>query len=248
MVSVSDVDAKMDPMAAWLAWIAAVTSSATFIVIAATFWKDVRIRRESQARLVYSRRTDLHLHATGEAFELLPANHILSVDFGYRIERLPAAMDSMSFGRAPVPILRVSVVTHNGSDELIGPVRVQLVDVGRGRVFDEFSALIETIEPHTDAAVQFTWPNPDHPGLPGLGSTVIFRDASGRWWRRHLAEPIELVHADPENVGPTPRERIAIRAQQQAEGISPLLEEPRLSLRVRWHRVLRMILGKSPIP
>jgi hypothetical protein len=77
---------------------------------------------------------------------------------------------------------------------------------------------------------------------------VIFRDASNAWWRRHLAEAVEAVHADPDNQAYTPAER----AQFDENARSLLGRDPhphaRITCRVRWHRRWRQLHGKSPTP
>jgi len=103
------------------------------------------------------------------------------------------------------------------------------------------------IDPDSDFVVEFVFPNPDHPKQPSIGTTVIFRDAVGAWWRRHLAEPIEFVHDDPENSSPTPTEREDYATNARAMGIEPS-PTPVITMRVRWHQARRKSQGKSPIP
>jgi hypothetical protein len=122
-----------------------------------------------------------------------------------------------------------------------------MVNVGRKQIYETFSIQAGMIEPGADHVVSFVWPNADHPGQPGLGTTVIFRDASGSWWRRHLSEPIEAVHDDPENAAYTPTERAGWAENARAMGLEPT-PEPKLPWRVRWHRFVRARRGKSPIP
>jgi len=118
---------------------------------------------------------------------------------------------------------------------------------GNGKVWDDFSISVNAIDPESDYVVDFTWINEFYPGAPSLATTVIYRDASGQWWRCHGAEPIEDVHDDPGNMGPTPTERVRIRRQQVAMGFDPMAEH-NVSHRVRWHRFMREPRGKSPLP
>lgn len=114
-------------------------------------------------------------------------------------------------------------------------------------MWDEFSISVEAVDPESDSIVSFVWPHGDHPAYPSLGSTVIFRDASEQWWRRHLSEPIEEVHDDPDNTGLTPAEREIFRKQQVAMGFDPMPEHT-VTLRGRWHRFWRKRRGKTPLP
>jgi hypothetical protein len=144
--------------------------------------------------------------------------------------------------------LRVTASVKNASDELIGPVKLQLVDIGRNEVFDEFCVLTAYIEPAAEYVGDFVFVNPAGPGAqPGLGTTVTFREASGQWWRRHLAEAIERVHDDPENGLHTPTERDQFAANARLFGGTPT-PHPSLTKRVRWHRWWRKKRGRSPIP
>jgi len=107
--------------------------------------------------------------------------------------------------------------------------------------------MVGVVDPESDFFIDFVWPNADHPGQPALGTTLLFRDASGQWWRRYRAEPIEAVHDDPENDAATPAERAVWAANARAIGVEPT-PEPKVTLRARWHRLWRKRLGKSPIP
>ena len=172
----------------------------------------------------------------------IPSEWIATGDSPYEAE---------SFGLAPDPVLQATVIIHNGSKELIGPARVQLVNqAGHPQAFEQISISVGTIEPESDYTVNFTWVNSQHPGQPALGTTLVFRDASGQWWRRQRSEPIESIHRDPEDSGPTPAERVEHRRQQEALGTpkEQWMPEPRLTVGVRWHRLWRMARGKRPIP
>lgn len=230
----------------WPEWITAVGTTAAFLVAAGSYSVSVKVRREAQARLVYSKMTDVSFHAAGEQFPIL--QHGARMGNGSSAIRIVQDEHGNNVYLAVAPVMRATVVVHNGSKELIGSARVQIVDVGLGVVRDDFSISIDAIDPESDHTVEFTWLNDHHPGFPSVGTTVIFRDASGQWWRRHRSEPIERVHADPENVGPTPAERAAIRTYQRLNGYSPLIDEPRPTLRVIWHRTWRRMRGKNPLP
>jgi hypothetical protein len=160
--------------------------------------------------------THIEHHEPGTLFDLLPNGaRISNGSPGVEILTNPNPdAEHRAKGLATAPLIQATAVIHNGSKELIGPARIQMVNTGRKRTWDEFSIRVGVIDPESGYIVNFTWINTDHPGQPTLGTTVIFRDASGQWWRRHLAEPIERVHNDPENSGPTPSERVGIRASR----------------------------------
>jgi hypothetical protein len=236
----------------WRNWLATIGGLIALSIAALTYRRNVRLKREEQARLVYSKMIDVSHHDQGATFSMLPngASQGNGSPFMGIIPNPDPSDPHKSLGVALAPLIQATVIIHNGSKELIGPARVQMVNGGNGKVWDQFSISVGAIDPETDYVVDFTWLNEFHPGQPSLATTVIFRDASGQWWRRHRAEPIERVHNDPENVGMTPPERKAFRAYQESIGIEKanLVPEPRPSLRVRWHRYWRTRRGKSPIP
>jgi hypothetical protein len=233
-------------------WLATIGGLVALLIAANTYRGNVRIKREEQARLVYSKLTHIKHHDRGATFPLLPNDARQGTgSLGMRIQINPdPKAEHKSLGLAIEPLMQVTAVIHNGSKELIGPARVQMVNVGKGKVWDKFSISVNAVDPESDCIVVFTWINESHPGQPALATTLIFRDASGQWWRRHRAEPIERVHNDPENQGPTATERVGIRDQQQATGVSPerQVAEPKLTTRLRWNRYWRKRAGKSPIP
>jgi hypothetical protein len=237
---------------AWRNWLATIGGLVALLLATNTYRRNGKIKREEQARLVYSKVTHVEMRARGTTFPLLMNGaqigtategraHVMNPD--------PSAAEKR-VGFALEPLLQATVIVHNGSKELIGPARIQMVHNGIGKVWDSFSQSVSTIGPESDFVFDMTWINEADPGFPPLGTTVIFRDASGQWWRRHLSEPVERVHDDPENYGLTPTERISARAQQKAQGIPEALQvkEPKVGVSVRWHRFWRVRRGKSATP
>lgn len=233
-------------------WLTTVGGLIALLIAANTYRRNVRFKREEQAQLVYSKLGSLAGYAAGVRFDLLPNN--AKVGTGIPLEWIgteDSPYELGGFGQAPDPVLQATVTIHNGSRELIGPARVQLVNLaGIPQAWEQTSISVDVIEPECDFVVGFTWVNNLFPGQPGLATTLIFRDASGQWWRRHRSEPIELVHDDPENSGLTPTERVERRLNQEALGIpeDQWVPEPKLTMRVRWHRFWRQVRGKTPIP
>jgi hypothetical protein len=237
---------------AWRNWLATIGGLIALFIAANTYRRNVRIKREEQARLIYSKFTHVQHHSPGTKFELLPNDARMgNGSAGLQIISNPDPdARYKSLGLAVAPLNQVTVIIHNGSTELIGPARVQMVNGGSGKVWEEFSISVGAVDPESDYVVDFTWVNELYPGQPSLATTVLFRDASGQWWRRHRAEPIERVHNDPENEGPTAVERVGIKRHQQAIGIpaEQQVVDPRLTVRVRWHRFWRKRRGRTPTP
>lgn len=229
-------------------WLSAVGGLVALLIAANTYRRNVRIKREEQARLVFSKMTDIHHYDVGAQFPIL-ANHAQQGNGSAAVQVIQNEFGDTAH-LALTPVMQATVVIHNGSKELIGPVRVQIVDAGLKIIRDDFSISVGSVDPETDLPIEFVWENNHHPGLPAVATTLIFRDASGQWWRRHRSEPIERVHADPENEGPTPVERVGIREYQKAIGLSETdwIKEPQPSLHVRLHRLARQLRGKSRLP
>jgi hypothetical protein len=231
----------------WPDWIAAIGTTLAFLVAAVSYARSVEVRREAQARMVYSKITHHAEYEPLATFEILPNG----ARIGGGGEGVGIVSPSVTGGEprylAVAPVIQVSVTVHNGSKELIGPVKLQIVDTGLKTTYDTFCSNFALVEPESDYVVSFTFRNIHHPGSPSLGSTVLFRDASGQWWRRHLAEPIERVHDDPENYRYTPAEHAQFAENARALGGEP---EPyaKLSWPVRWHRFVRARRGKTPTP
>lgn len=206
---------------AWRNWLATVGGLTALLLATNTYRRNGKIKREEQARLVYSKFTHIEHHLPDATFPMLPNDATTGIGSPGvpRVTNPDLDAEHKLLGFAIAPLIQATVVIHNGSKELIGPARVQMVNGGTGRTWDEFSIGVGAIEPESDCVADFTWINEVHPAQPSLATTVIFRDASGQWWRRHRAEPIERVHDDPENNGSTLTERVGIRIQQEAMGI-----------------------------
>lgn len=99
----------------------------------------------------------------------------------------------------------------------------------------------------TDDELASNAANPVPGGSPSIGTTLIFRDSGGRWWRRHGAEPVRHVHDDPENSGPTRGELESAAAVVQAMGWEPS-PPAKVPLRAKFWRTVRRVRGLSPTP
>lgn len=230
----------------WPDWFAAIGTSSAFLVAGVSYRRDVKRRRESQARLVYANVLHHVDHVPGDAFPILA--HDARIGGGNAavqyVHRGPGDSDYIALE----PLSALTVAVHNGSDELIWPARVRAFELRRPP--HDFVVSAGPVEPHSEYVVELLCRNVHHPGSPSLGVTVIFRDSSGRWWKRSQWEPIERVHDDPESA--------YTREQQQqahltalALGLIDQLPEPKaekVPFRLRWHRLMRRMRGKDPIP
>jgi hypothetical protein len=233
-------------------WLATAGGLIALLIAANTYRRNVRVKREEQARLVYSKFIHVEHRYPGDEFPILMNDARVgngSPGYQHLSSRNPAT-GKWDLALAIAPLIQTTVIIHNGSKELIGPARVHMVNGGDLTVWDAFSIQVAEVEPESDYVVEFIWVNETHPGQPPLATTLLFRDASGQWWRRLRSEPIERVHNDPENGTLPPKERAAARRQQEAMGIpeEDRVKEPKVGARARWHRMLRRWQGKNPIP
>lgn len=233
-------------------WITAAAATVGAGIALVTYVRNSKVRREEQARLVYAKITDIRLYAEGELYEMLPNGSQQGVGNApwSPVAHAPdgTPIRPVIHAIALAPIMQSTVIVHNGSKELIGPLKIQIVNTGLQQRMDDFSAIINAVEPESDAAITFTWINSVAPGLPGIAPTLLFRDSSGQWWRRTNVDKVQRVHNDPENTSPTPAE--LARAAQNAEklGIQPQPDNAKIPMEVKLHRLLRKFRGKDPLP
>jgi hypothetical protein len=236
---------------AWRNWLATIGGLAALLIAANTYRRNVRIKREEQARLIYSKFTHLVKQKPGDEYDMFPNGaKVRSTTTGEETIQHTDGPEFPQRARALTDVIWATAIIHNGSKELIGPARIQMYDRRTGKPWDDFSITVPEIEPESDTAVCFAWAEENHPGKLLLATTVIFRDSTAQWWRRHGAEPVERVHDDPENTGDTSVERARRLDHQKKKAVPPdkWVKEPVITLRVRWHRVWRKIRGKSFLP
>ena len=203
---------------AWRNWLATIGALVALLIATNTYRRNVRIKREEQARLVYSKPGGIKVLGPGETEEPLGSRGSVAMNHSNRTPN-----------RVPY-----WATVHNGSKELVGPVRIEVKHIGADPLYGEIWATTPTIEPESDYTVGFVFDNHHVPYMPMFGTSVLFRDASGQWWRRHDSQPIERVHNDPANAG--------------SNSGFPLPNPPPVTARVRWHRFWRRLQGKSAIP
>lgn len=173
----------------WPDWVAALGTSAAFLIAAIAYVREVRARRWAQARLVYVRLVDVSWHPPGATVPLLA--HGAGIGFG-DVPWLPVS--------GPPPITEqivmaaagtVTAAVHNGSDELFGPAFVRALGRNGPGVPWAFEVPAGATAPHSETVVELLCSNPHYPtGEPGIELEVTFRDAAGRWWRRRGFEPV----------------------------------------------------------
>ncbi len=199
-------------------WLATIGGLVALLIAANTYRRNVRFKREEQARLVYSKPSGISVLGPDEPEEELGSRGSVSM---HHMNRTPNRVQYWA-------------TVHNGSKELVGPVRIEVKHIGADPRYGEIWGTTPTIEPESDYTTAFLFDNHHAPNMPMFSTSVLFRDASGQWWRRHDSEPIERVHNDPANAG-------------IGAGF-PLPNPPPVTARTRWHRFWRRAKGRSAIP
>ncbi len=233
-------------LGSWPDWLAALGTSLAFIIAAIAYLRSAKDSRERQARLVYASFANVSAHNAGETLPLLQGGAQIGTGDGFVI--VPGEPGTEAKMVTLSPIMRAIVRVHNGSDEIMGPVKIQLWDIGHGRAYDRVTMPTGAIEPGKDYVVDMSVVNSHWPGQPALGMVIVFRDSSNRWWKRHGFEPIERVHEDPATMAELPDQRAVRAARVRDMGFGEIEPEPTITLLVRWHRLWRRARGKQPIP
>lgn len=234
------------PSAVLPVWIEAIFTSLAFSVAALSYRQAVKVRRESQARLVYSSLVALELYGPGDVFDDGSAGATSGFAHGGVAVPLGPGAHGAQW-QAVKRCVHVTVRIHNGSKELIGPAKLQLIDPSTGALNWEFAHRTEVVDPESDELASLIFEDLSHPNVPSVGTTVIFRDASGSCWRRDRSEPVVRAHRDPENFAALPKERAASNAWSKAAGL-PTVPEPSVPIRARLHRLGRRLSGRTPLP
>jgi hypothetical protein len=115
--------------------------------------------------LIYSKFEFVEFRDKGEIFEMFPHGEA----WGYNSSAADVVMvesESRAMFRAAFPLIQLTVVVHNLSDELIGPAKVQVVNNGKHTTYDDFSFILGAVEPKSVERVQFVFRNDVHPGQP----------------------------------------------------------------------------------
>lgn len=230
-------------LGSWPDWIAAIGTSLAFVIAAVTYFRSTRDARAAQARLVYGKITEIRFFKTGEELPLFGAS---GAEIGtgegqeFRVGRAPLATQA---------VIHVVVRVHNGSNELMGPVKVQLWDIGLRKPMERVTLTLDQIEPGSDDIGEMTVINEHAPaGEPGVGLVLVYRDSSRRWWKRQEMEPIERIHEDPQTMAETADQRAQRANVAKAFGLGAIEPLPRITPAVRWHRFWRRMRGKQPVP
>lgn len=225
----------------WRNWLATIGGIVALLIAALTYQRNVRNKREEQARLVYSETTQIGRFGPGTEMDAMVGGATRGAGEG-----ITSGTNPGTYKVGGVPVLRVTVTVNNESSEVIGPVLIGLVDPMRGTRYLHARIEESSIKPKASAVYELMVIPLDE--WSSAAPTVLFRDAGNNWWRRISYEPIEHVHDDPSNFPwNSPNRGPSARKSGKVWAVDDFVKTvPRLS--TRWHRFWRRLRGKSPIP
>ena len=176
-----------DQWDAWRNWLATIGGLIALSVAVATYTRNVRMKREEAARLVYATVRHNLVYLPGKTFEvklkpddLLHAPNNPKVGFAEKGRKLEVQVNET--------VVRVTIIVHNASRERISPVFAHAFSRSAGEIVSEAPA-VENVDPESTVTIEVIFAIPPA-GQPEVGVSLIFRDSSGRWWKRHLDGPL----------------------------------------------------------
>lgn len=169
-------------LGSWPDWLAAICTAAAALVAAFSYRHSVRLRREAQARLVYSRLASYRTLA-GNVSVVRPGAFIISAS----AQELIATRQGLHTLQR---VSKVDVHVHNDSAELIGPYRIQ-TRLKNGHEIHAMAA--DVLRPNHIATWSIYFAPLDADDISAFDVVLQFRDASSRWWQRHSLGPIRPV-------------------------------------------------------
>ncbi|MGO2750294.1 MAG: hypothetical protein ACTIA6_09615 [Pseudoclavibacter sp.] len=175
-------------------WVGAISTAAAFIIAAIGYAWSVSRDRKAQARRVYANYAGYDLYPGGvnaDARELLPLDAVgytFEEEMGVQGDRNPDGSMTISIAG---PVVRCTYKIVNHSDEVIGPVRLNLVDPKTGELIANVEGTIPYIEPGGEVRYGAVLVDRWRTEVVELHARIIFRDSSGTWWHRYESEPVQ---------------------------------------------------------
>ena len=172
---------------AWRSWLATIGGLVALVVAVATYSRNAKLKREEAARLVYAVEKGTVTYLKGATFEIeLGRNDILHAPGELEVEY---AEDGKTLKiKANEQMVRTTLVIYNGSKERMSPVYPHAFSRSADARIAE-APPIENLDPEGTATAEVLFAEPPE-GRPEVGVSLVFRDSSGRWWRRHLDGPL----------------------------------------------------------
>lgn len=228
-------------------WMGTVGGVVALLIAALTYRRNIKLKREEQARLVYAEATRISRHEAGIRLDNIPSLQGGATQ-GAGGEGLGQIDEQGNrFGVLPTAQLQVTITVLNESKEIIGPVRIEIIDPMTGVLNRNPHLVFRSVRPGQSAIGELRIRAVD--AWSSAAPSIVFRDAGGEWWRRTAVEPVERIHDDPANFawndpnrGPS-RRKVTGNVWAVSEGA-----DNKVRLSTRWHRFWRGRAGKTPIP
>jgi hypothetical protein len=233
----------------WPDWIAAIGTTAAFLIAAVSYRRSVRDAEQSQARLVYSDVTDVTYLKPGDNIRnaMKDQNGLWVSGFAIVNAQDPYSGGIVHETRATDHVVLITVTIRNGSDELIGPVKIRLFHTGEYRHLEDCDLLVSDVQPKKKVRRTIVFVNEVHPAMAPHGAEIVFRDSSSRWWRRTRFEPVERIHWDPANERHSDFLKRSADQNVIAAGGTPVPLPPDPA-RIRFRRWWRTVRGLPAVP
>lgn len=235
----------------WRNWVTTIGGLVALTIAANTYRRNGNLKREEQARLVYTELTSVIEHWEGGTFPIMHDEAVVASFNGAMQFVRDSNGETTGEGLAEERLIQATIRIHNNSKEMIGPIRVQLTYI-RNEWAGTPGLNLGTVAPETNLEVVLIGNNEAPIGQFTMRPRLLFRDASGVWWNRDGTEPIKRVHNDPEN--PVASDIMNIRSGNErlihlGNGRrSDQSRAVRVPLSAHWHRLGRRLRGKPSIP
>lgn len=169
-------------MGSWPDWLAAICTAAAALVAAFSYSHSVRLRREAQARLVYSR---IDSYSTfGQDMTVVRRGPFIISSSAQDLVVSRKGLHTLG------KVSKVDVHVHNDSPELIGPFRIRLGNQDGREIHTMYG---DVLRPNHAAKWSVYFAPSEASGLSSVEAVLQFRDASSRWWQRHSLGAVRPV-------------------------------------------------------
>ncbi|MFT4282020.1 hypothetical protein [Microbacterium sp.] len=171
---------------AWRSWLATLGGLLALLVATSTYRRNVKDKREEQARLVYATVAKSGQYLAGERIGPNQAREMILIDDGQTVLQKSTRLEcDHAWSR---------VVVRNASKELISSV---FVDVGRLSGKDPSAAVtgFGFVEPDGAVEVEFIWERSRWSAPQTLYPDIQFHDSRGVIWYRASGRPVRRTQS-----------------------------------------------------
>jgi len=175
----------------WPDWVAAIGTSAAFIIAAIAYRKSVQDGRVAQARLVFSKST-FKVYEEGDDL-----SDFRGADYGKVTGIWPNRSADGVWQVAMKNCVVVEATVHNASNGLISNVEVEVLSHSDRYEFPgRYVYNFDVVDPASSRSTRIVFPTPTEFSWNDLLTQVTFTDAAGKHWVRRHAGPVRAARDD----------------------------------------------------